>query len=86
MARRARSLGTLTWGDLNSWAAPYRVRCAFGVFSVHPRVDEHGIYWYAYKRAGGVLYKVYVGRQGHVNTSLLSRRLRALARKAGIFC
>jgi len=42
----------------------YKVKLSYGTFSIAPKVTQSGVYFSAYKRVRGKLYKAYVGKAG----------------------
>jgi hypothetical protein len=80
MARQAIYYGQLTDDIMNS-GKPYRVRLSYGVFSLSPKVTQSGTYYSAYKRAGGKLFKQYVGGCGDVTADAIYKATMALSDK-----
>lgn len=78
MARKAVYSSLITDEQMNS-GEPYRVKFSYGTFSIIPQ----GNYYYAYKRANGKLYKVYIGKVGEITKELLHQAASRLDYKRG---
>ena len=80
MAKQATYFGQLTDDQMNGDQG-YRVKLSYGVFSIAAKVTQSGRYWYAYKRAAGRLFKVYIGKGGEVTKDALHEATMALSAK-----
>ena len=83
MASEAIYFSQLTKEQMNG-SESYRVRFSWGDFSIAPRRNKSGVYWYAYKRRHGRLFKAYVAKQGRVRLTKLQRACYSLALNSGL--
>ena len=59
----------------------YKVKLSYGTFSIAPKVTQGGVYFSAYKRVRGKLYKSYVGKAGALTWQDIHKATMALDAK-----
>jgi len=74
MAKQLYYAGRMTDEQMNSGAS-YRIKFSYGTYTISPtnNLSMFGLYYYAYKRQKGKLFKVYVGKCGEITKDKLHR-------------
>ena len=71
-------VGSLEWNDWVSANKKFRFKGIDGSFSARRESRGNNTYWYAYRRRGGRLFKVYLGKSKDLNEEVFQETNRAL--------